>query len=79
MPPAIEALFGMTSEERFAEIKRTCQRDEVEALRAYVLPLTNWINDISYLLNNYNEVVQALEEHFNKTGRPEAARATWAT
>jgi hypothetical protein len=75
--PAIEALFGLPPEERFEEVKRACERNEAEALSNYVAPLTNWINDLDYVLDNYAEVVEALEDHFNRPGRPEAGRATW--
>jgi hypothetical protein len=77
IPDAIDALFGMTAEERFAEVKRACERDEVTALTTYVAPLTTWINDLDYVMDNYGDVVQALEQHFNKPGRPETIRATW--
>ena len=77
IPPAIDTLLGMTVEERVVEVRRACERDEVAALRAYVIPLTNWMTDLDFILANYGEVVEALEEHFNKPGRPEAGRATW--
>ncbi|MCU1308378.1 MAG: hypothetical protein JWN45_3073 [Acidobacteriaceae bacterium] len=79
LPPAIDALFGLTSDERFAEVKRVCERDEVEALNTFVAPLTNWMNDVDYVLDNYSDVVDALEDHFNKPGRPDATRATWGS
>jgi hypothetical protein len=77
IPAAIDALFGMTPAERFEEVKCACERNEVEALNTYVAPLTHWMNDLDYVLDNYAEVVEALEEHFNKPGRPEMGRATW--
>ncbi len=77
IPPAIDALFGMTTEERIAEVKRVCERDEVEALNSFVAPLTHWMNDLDYVLDNYGDVVDVLADHFNKQGRPQAKRATW--
>jgi hypothetical protein len=40
IPDAIDALFGMAAEERFAEIKRACERDEVPcACNDYFAPV----------------------------------------
>ena len=69
IPAALDALFGMSAEERVAEVKRVCERDEVEALNTYVAPLTRWLNDLDYVLDNYADVVDALEDHFNNRAR----------
>ena len=78
IPAALDALFGMTPEERVAEVMRLCERNEVEALNRYVAPLTRWLNDLDYILDNYADVVDALENHFNKPGRPDGKRARWS-